>query len=173
MGVSRKAVSLGLVGLLGIAPPVMAQSGSSDWRSTAEMILPNDSTSLVRVVVRLRTRKVFVYDGEAIIGSYRIAVGKNGWETPKGNYRIFSKEVNPVFKNFKTGRVIKPGPENPLGVRWIGFWTDGATQIGFHGTNQPELIGEAVSHGCIRMLNKDVVKLFNQVAIGTPVIVEP
>lgn len=173
MRVIRRVLILGSVGVLSIAPLAAAQSVSPDWRSTAQMVLPNQAISPLRVVVRLRSRKVFVYEGEAIIASYRIAVGKHGWETPKGEYRIFSKEVNPTFKNFRTGKVIKPGPDNPLGVRWIGFWTDGETQIGFHGTNQPELIGQAVSHGCIRMHNKDVVKLFNQVSIGTPVIVEP
>lgn len=143
-----------------------------DWRSTAEITLSEPQTNELRVVVRPKLRRVYVYEGKVIIASYAIAVGKPGWETPSGQYQIFSKEVNPVFKNFKTGKVIQPGPNNPLGVRWIGFWTDGKTQLGFHGTNEPELIGQAVSHGCIRMRNKDVVALFEKVSIGTPVIVE-
>lgn len=167
-----KILVVGAIAVLGVAP--LVEANVPNWKSTAEVILPNGTTiSQRRVVVRLRSRKVFVYDGNAVIANYRIAVGKRGWETPKGEYRVFSKEVNPTFKNFRTGNVIKPGPDNPLGVRWIGFWTDGKTQIGFHGTNQPELIGEAVSHGCIRMHNKDVVKLFEKVSIGTPVSVEP
>lgn len=144
----------------------------ADWRETAEIQFSEPQISPMRVVVRTGARRVFVYMGKTIVASYAIAVGKTGWETPPGEYRIFSKELNPVFKNFRTGKIIKPGPDNPLGVRWIGFWTDGKTQLGFHGTNQPELIGQAVSHGCIRMKNKDVVALFEKVAIGTPVIVE-
>jgi len=143
-----------------------------DWRSTAEITLSQPQTNQIRLVVRPRARRVFVYEGNVIIANYPIAVGKKGWETPPGEYQVFSKEVNPVFKNFRTGKIIQPGPNNPLGVRWIGFWTDGKTQLGFHGTNEPELIGQAVSHGCIRMRNKDVVALFEKVSIGTPVVVE-
>lgn len=161
-------VSLVIVGweVGGMAP------AKADWRDTAEIRLSEPQENSLRVVVRTEARRVYVYQGKVIVASYAIAVGKAGWETPLGQYQIFSKEVNPVFKNFKTGSVIKPGSNNPLGIRWIGFWTDGKTQLGFHGTNEPELIGQAVSHGCIRMKNKDVVALFEKVAIGTPVIVE-
>jgi L,D-transpeptidase ErfK/SrfK len=108
-----------------------------------------------------------------VVASYPIAIGRSGWETPIGEHHVFNKEVNPVFKSFKTGKLTQPGPDNPLGVRWIGIWTDGKTQLGFHGTNEPESVGQAVSHGCMRMLNKDVTKLFEQVEIGTPVSVQP
>ncbi|MBD1822510.1 L,D-transpeptidase [Cyanobacteria bacterium FACHB-DQ100] len=150
--------------------PVLA---APDWRSTAEIQLSEPEVAPLRVVIRTKARRAFVYEGKAVVASYAIAVGKSGWETPPGEYNVFSKEVNPVFKNFRTGKIIKPGRDNPLGVRWIGFWTDGKTQLGFHGTNEPELIGQAVSHGCIRMRNKDVVALFEKVSIGTPIIVEP
>ncbi len=163
------AVSIALLG--GFAVEAMAQTPPS-WRSTAEITLPENQSEL-RVVVRLKTRRVIVYDGKIVMGMYPIAVGKQGWETPVGEYRVLSKEVNPIFKNFKTGKIIQPGVDNPLGVRWIGFWTDGKTQIGFHGTNEPELIGQAVSHGCIRMRNKDVTNLFEQVQVGTLVVVQP
>jgi len=136
--------------------------------------LPSKADALgIHLIVKLSSRRVYVYKGEQALTSYPIAVGKRGWETPPGNYQVFSKEVNPIFKSFKTGQMINPGPDNPLGVRWIGIWTDGKTQLGFHGTNQPELIGQAVSHGCIRMRNKDVTALFEQVSVGTPVTVEP
>ncbi|UBF29035.1 L,D-transpeptidase [Kovacikia minuta CCNUW1] len=140
----------------------------------ASAYLPSPTEALgVYLVVKLKARKVYVYQGDKAITSYPIAVGKPGWETPVGSYQVFSKEVNPIFKSFKTGTIIRPGPDNPLGIRWIGIWTDGKTQLGFHGTNQPELIGGAVSHGCIRMRNKDVLALFEQVSLGTPVKVEP
>ncbi|MEB3179574.1 MAG: L,D-transpeptidase [Nostocaceae cyanobacterium] len=127
----------------------------------------------IRLVVKRKERRVFVYQGEQVIASYRIAVGKTGWETPVGEFRVINMEKNPIFKSFKTGRIVQPGPENPLGPRWIGIWTDGKTQLGFHGTNQEELIGKAVSHGCIRMRNRDVLKLFDKVKIGTPVMIHP
>ena len=127
----------------------------------------------VHLVVKLRTRKVQVYRGNALIKSYPIAVGKPGYETPQGSFNVFSKEINPVFTNFKTGAVIQPGANNPLGSRWIGVWTDGKTQIGFHGTNRPQSIGRAASHGCIRMHDKDVIELFRKVEVGTLVKIEP
>lgn len=127
----------------------------------------------IRLVVRLSKRRVYLYQGNKEVTSYPIAVGKVGWETPIGTYSVLEKELNPIFKSFKSGRVVSPGPDNPLGVRWIGIWTDGKTRLGFHGTNEPYLIGQAVSHGCIRMLNKDVTALYEKVSVGTPVTVEP
>ncbi len=132
-----------------------------------------DETKVVKLVLKRSERRVYVYEGEKVINSYRVAVGKSGWETPLGSFKVLNMEQNPIFKSFKSGRIIEPGPDNPLGVRWIGIWTNGKTQLGFHGTNEPELIGQAVSHGCIRMLNKDVTKLYNQVKEGTVVTVVP
>jgi lipoprotein-anchoring transpeptidase ErfK/SrfK len=138
----------------------------------ANRFLPEKKPSTY-LVVKLSQRRVYVYRDKQVRASYPIAIGKAGWETPMGKYQVINKEVNPIFKSFKTGRVIRPGPDNPLGVRWIGIWSDGKSQLGFHGTNQPELIGQAVSHGCIRMHNKDVVALFEQIEIGTSVMVKP
>jgi lipoprotein-anchoring transpeptidase ErfK/SrfK len=129
--------------------------------------------SAVRLVLKRGKRRVYVYAGEKEVSSYPVAVGKPGWETPLGKFEVLTMEENPIFKSFKSGRVVAPGPENPLGVRWIGIWTDGKTQLGFHGTNEPELIGQAVSHGCIRMMNKDVTRLYQQVQMGTIVTVVP
>lgn len=135
--------------------------------------LPESVSLEVHLVVKLSARRVYVYRDGVAIASYPVAIGKPGWETPLGTFRVLSKEVNPIFKSFKTGTVIPPGPDNPLGVRWIGIWTDGKTQLGFHGTNEAELIGQAVSHGCIRMRNADVVALYDQVQVGTIVMVQP
>ena len=73
-------------------------------------------------------------------------------------------------------RVLKrfpPGPTNPLGERWIGFAHGEGWTIGIHGTPNPELLGQAVSHGCIRMRNEDVVRIYERVQLGTAVTVEP
>ena len=141
-----------------------------------EMLVPSPAVTPVeesiRLVVQRGKRRVVVYRGTTVLAKYPIAVGKTGWETPIGDFKVLTKEENPIFKSFKTGMIIEPGPDNPLGVRWIGIWTDGKTQLGFHGTDQPELIGKAVSHGCIRMHNKDVVALYKLVEMGTMVTVE-
>ena len=80
---------------------------------------------------------------------------------------------NPAWQHPFTGEVMPPGADNPLGSRWIGFWTDGTNFIGFHGTPNVESVGTPASHGCIRMYDQDVVKLFERVKIGTPVQVVP
>ena len=136
-------------------------------------VQPAPVEDAVRLVVQRSQRRVVVYKGKKAVAKYPIAVGKPGWETPIGGFTVINKEENPIFKSFKTGIIIEPGPDNPLGVRWIGIWTDGKTQLGFHGTDQPELIGKAVSHGCMRMHNKDVIALYKYVAIGTVVQVDP
>ena len=104
---------------------------------------------------------------------YDVAVGQDDWQTPLGEFTVLSKLENPAWQHPLTKEEIPPGPDNPLGTRWIGFWTDGQAQIGFHGTNQEDLIGEAVSHGCVRMRNQDIQTLYSQVKVGTRVVVIP
>jgi lipoprotein-anchoring transpeptidase ErfK/SrfK len=147
--------------------------GSTAAMQPTQPAMSEASESTVRLVLNLGKRRVYVYQNDQAVSSYPVAIGKPGWETPLGDFKVLSMEMNPTFKSFKSGQIIPPGPDNPLGVRWIGIWTDGKTQLGFHGTNQPELIGQAVSHGCIRMYNRDVVRLYAQVKPGTPVKVVP
>jgi len=126
----------------------------------------------VRLVLRLRERRVYVYRQNKVQASFPVAVGKGGWETPTGNFKITHMIKDPVWEHPWTGELIPAGPDNPLGTRWIGFWTDGKNVIGFHGTPNPESIGRAASHGCVRMFDKDAQALFEKVEVGTPVIVE-
>ncbi|MEM9452239.1 MAG: L,D-transpeptidase [Cyanobacteria bacterium P01_E01_bin.6] len=134
-------------------------------------VLPEPSLNL-HLVIRLSERRVFVYRGTAVETSYPIAIGRQGWETPTGRYEVLNMVVDPEWQNPFTGDVIAAGPSNPLGDRWIGFWTDGDNFIGFHGTPNEASVGRAASHGCIRMYNHHVRELFEHVALGTPVIVE-
>jgi L,D-transpeptidase ErfK/SrfK len=126
-----------------------------------------------RVVLRLRQRRVYIYEGDKEVASYRVAVGKQGWETPTGRFQVIKKVRNPAWKNPWNGNIGEPGPDSILGERWIGFWTDGKQTIGFHGTPGEHLLGRAVSHGCVRMRNADIRTMFDLVEIGTPVIVQP
>ena len=132
-----------------------------------------EAEELVRVVLRLGERRVYVYEGEEEVASYPVAIGKPGWETPTGNFKVIQLVENPKWQNPWTGEVMPAGPNTALGLRWIGFWTDGKDTIGFHGTPTVESIGYAASHGCVRMYNEDVVKLFQKVQVGTEVVVEP
>ncbi|WOB68980.1 L,D-transpeptidase [Microcystis aeruginosa] len=124
-----------------------------------------------RLLLNLKKRRVFVYQGQKIIASYRVAIGRPGWETPTGQFRVIQMVREPVWEHPFTGQLVPSGKNNPLGARWIGFWTDGANFIGFHGTPQENLIGQAVSHGCVRMRDRDIKALFEKVKIGTSVIV--
>jgi lipoprotein-anchoring transpeptidase ErfK/SrfK len=127
------------------------------------------ATDTVNLLLNLKQRRVYVYKGDKVIAKYPVAIGKKGWETPLGEWQVMEKVKNPGWTNFKTGEVLKPGKENPLGARWIGFWTDGEDVIGFHGTPNIKSIGTAASHGCVRMFNRDVRALYPLVKVGTTV----
>ena len=168
--------------LLGVQNPVSASSreeiSSAQLTSfleipplgDADKFLPEAAAS--RLILRLSDRRVYYYRGEELIVSYPVAIGRQGWETPTGNFQIFQKVVHPTWQHPFTGEIVPPGKDNPLGSRWLGFWSDGNNAIGFHGTPNEELIGQAVSHGCVRMRNADIVALFEKVEMGTVVIVE-
>ncbi|MGB3508925.1 MAG: L,D-transpeptidase [Microcoleaceae cyanobacterium] len=132
-----------------------------------------EAEELIRVVLRLGERRVYVYEGEQELASYPVAVGKPGWETPTGDFEVIQLVENPRWQNPWTGEVMPAGPNTALGMRWIGFWSDGKDTIGFHGTPTVESIGSAASHGCVRMRNEDVMSLFEKVEVGTTVVVEP
>jgi L,D-transpeptidase ErfK/SrfK len=134
---------------------------------------PTSTTQITQVIIKLSDRRVYLYRGNELATSYPVAIGKAGWETPVGRYKVMEMQRNPIWQHPLTGKLFPPGAENPLGARWIGFWTDGNNFIGFHGTPQEELVGRAVSHGCVRMRNQDILALYAQLEIGTPVTVEP
>jgi len=127
----------------------------------------------VRLVIDLSDREVSVYKQDKLDATYPVAVGQAGWETPTGTFKVTDMEPSPNWQHPITKEVISPGPDNPLGSRWIGFWADDTSQIGFHGTNQEDGIGQAISHGCVRMLNRDIEAIYAQVAVGTTVVVKP
>lgn len=147
------------------------QSGMAEILSPA--LHPVVLTQRPRLLVDLSDRQVSLYQDDRLQSRFNIAVGREGWETPTGEFSILAMQEHPVWQNPITGETITQGVDNPLGSRWIGFWTDGTHQIGFHGTNQDDLIGQAVSHGCIRMRDPDIQALYTQVAVGTPVVVIP
>lgn len=125
---------------------------------------------VTRLEVSISKRKVTAFHGEIPLKSYPVAVGRAGWSTPVGNHRVLQTIEYPAWQNPFTGSVIpSKDPENPLGDRWIGFWTDGKDWSGFHGTPNRASVGQAASHGCIRMYNEDIRELFSQVTTETTV----
>ena len=105
--------------------------------------------------------------------TYPIAVGAVGWETPAGVYNIENMAVDPAWSvpewgGELAGQVIPGGsPENPLKERWMGIY-DGA---GIHGTDDIGSLGTAASHGCIRMAIPEVIELYDQVQVGSPIYI--
>lgn len=139
---------------------------ANDLRRQNRTILTADrSTFKLRLFKNLKLRK-----------TYGIAVGRAGYRTPAGRFRITNKQVNPAWHvpnsdwaGGLAGQVIPGGaPNNPLKARWLGI-TDG---VGIHGTSEPWSIGSAASHGCLRMRVPDVIDLYPRVPVGTPILIK-
>ena len=159
-----------------VTQPVGGQLPSSaQRRSLMDWLVRRASApqSSMRVVVKLGRRRVELYRDKTLLKEYSVAIGQDDWETPTGTFTVTQMQKNPAWEHPITREVIPAGDENPLGTRWIGFWQNETAQIGFHGTNQADLIGQAVSHGCIRMVNQDIQTLYEYLEIGTVVEVIP
>jgi lipoprotein-anchoring transpeptidase ErfK/SrfK len=127
------------------------------------------------VIVNTSERRLyFVLPGNKAV-KYGIGVGRTGFAW-SGQETISRKEEWPDWvppaemlrRRPDLPRYMAGGPENPLGARALYL---GATLYRIHGSNEPETIGQAVSSGCIRMLNDDVVDLYSRVKVGTKVVV--
>jgi hypothetical protein len=100
------------------------------------------------------------------VKTWPVAVGKPETPTPPGVYEIVRLKEDPTWS--WEGHRYPPGdPENGLGSRWIGI---DLPTYGMHGTNEPDSIGGAVSHGCVRSLNSDVEEVFAYLSLGDTVI---
>jgi lipoprotein-anchoring transpeptidase ErfK/SrfK len=136
--------------------------------AATEMAAENGPTR--RLIVNIPARKIALLQDGKVVKVYPVAVGKPSTPSPIGALHIASHVVNPSYSH--EGKVVKPGPSNPVGTRWMSLGYKG---YGLHGTNHPESIGHAASHGCIRMRNQDVEELFELVRVGDEVdlIAEP
>jgi len=144
----------------------------------------------LHLVLDRQTRQLMVFDGGRLMHRFPAAVGTEGWETPAGTHQVLEKVARPVWQHPGNGSHVPPGPANPLGSRWIGFYRDctpkqnawdgeryltvnGCTVAGFHGTPHRWTVGRAVSHGCVRLFEENVQKVFDLVEVGTLVTVLP
>jgi hypothetical protein len=126
------------------------------------------------ILVSRETFTLRLFKHLKLVKTYRIAVGRIGLETPPGEYTINDKQINPSWHvplsswaGDLAGRIIPPGPDDPIKARWLGFF-NGA---GIHGTDEISSIGTAASHGCIRMTIPDVEDLYPRVPLHTPIYV--
>ncbi|MDG2570691.1 L,D-transpeptidase [Vibrio parahaemolyticus] len=129
------------------------------------------------IVIKTGERKLYYVRGDGTALRYRVAVGKPGKQW-FGEARIDGKYVRPAWAppaevkrdNPRLPDVIPGGAaNNPMGARALTLNLD---EYAIHGTNRPSSIGTYATYGCIRMLNEDIVDLYEQVSVGTRVVVE-
>jgi lipoprotein-anchoring transpeptidase ErfK/SrfK len=141
-------------------------NGSVGWLDPREVGIKK--AHKYKIVVEISAHKITVTNGDSVVLSEKIAVGKGATPTPDGRYYI--KEL------------LKPptadGPYGPYAYGLSGYspvvqnFKGGDDTIGIHGTNEPALLGQDVSHGCIRMSNAGITTLAKILPLGTPVIVK-
>jgi lipoprotein-anchoring transpeptidase ErfK/SrfK len=136
-----------------------------------------------QIVITLGTRELDVLDDlSRVIAHFPVSIARMAEKRPVGDLHItviipnpdytFDPDVFPESAEAKSlGRklIVPPGPNNPVGVAWIGLDRQG---YGIHGTPEPELVGRTESHGCFRLANWDALTLVGLVRVGMPVSVE-
>ena len=127
------------------------------------------------IVVNTQERRLYLVmaDGKAM--RYGVGVGRPGFDwagsqsiTRKQEWPSWTPPSQMLKRRPDLPRFMAGGPENPMGARALYL---GSTLYRIHGSNEPETIGQAVSSGCIRMLNDDVIDLYERVKVGTRVVV--
>ena len=178
LGAPLPAAAAPATGRATAAPTATAAAGHSVSHSAGR-----------ELVLDRRARLLLVLEDGRELRRFPVAVGRPGWETPVGQFQVIELVADPIWEHPATGVHVAPGPDNPLGSRWIGFHRDcrgrsgfngvevltveGCVSAGFHGTPQRESVGRAVSHGCVRLFDEHVRELFELVQLGTPVTVLP
>ena len=128
------------------------------------------------IVVNTRERRLYYVMGDGRALRYGIGVGRDGFRW-SGTHRITAKKEWPSWtppaamlrRRPDLPRFMPGGEDNPLGARAMYL---GSTLYRIHGSNEPETIGQAVSSGCFRMTNDDVIDLYNRVQVGATVVVQ-
>jgi lipoprotein-anchoring transpeptidase ErfK/SrfK len=126
------------------------------------------------IVINRSLNRLYLYNGNKLFRTFPVATGQAIYPTPRGTWHIVVKYRNPWWypptsSSWARGlQPVPPGPNNPLGTRWMGLDAPG---VGIHGTDAPSSIGYSASHGCVRMQVPDAEWLFDHVDIGTTVFV--
>jgi lipoprotein-anchoring transpeptidase ErfK/SrfK len=146
-----------------------------EYQADTQAPAPGENAGPRNVAVKIdtKTNMLAVFEAEKLIATYPITVGSGHTASPIGEWKVRGIAKLPRFRYDKemlkhgerSGNfyMLPPGPRNPVGVMWIALNKKG---IGIHGTNDPGSIGHAVSHGCIRLANWDVVRLATKIKSG-------
>jgi lipoprotein-anchoring transpeptidase ErfK/SrfK len=128
------------------------------------------------IVIDTSERRLYFVLGDGRAVRYGVGVGREGFEwtgqktiTRKAEWPNWTPPPQMLRRRPDLPRFMPGGPENPLGARAMYL---GSSLYRIHGSNEPETIGQAVSSGCIRMTNEDVVDLYDRVRVGTRVVVQ-
>ena len=141
-------------------------------------VLRQAKLTVGRIEVDKSRQTVRTFDPSgALIAFFPATVGSEEKPTPSGSFKVISVDPNPnyrynpeyKFKGVKSKKAftIKPGPNNPVGMYWIGLSAEG---YGIHGTPEPSKVSKTESHGCVRLTNWDVSLLAGNIKKGTPVV---
>jgi lipoprotein-anchoring transpeptidase ErfK/SrfK len=161
---------LALVAAVGFGCIAAGRAGAAEFVSLVADVPPGT------ILVRQSERQLYFVRGDGTAIRYPVAVGKPGKQW-LGWARVDGMHVEPAWgppaevkrDNPRLPDVIPGGsPNNPMGVRAL---TLDRGEYAIHGTNRPGSIGTFASYGCIRMHNRDIVDLYQRVAVGTPVLV--
>ncbi|KAF0652505.1 hypothetical protein L107_12591 [Cyanobium sp. Copco_Reservoir_LC18] len=161
-----------------VAPAVAAPATAAPGPAPAPAPAKATVTSTREIVLELGKRTISLRDNGKVLGSWPVAIGDARTPTPKGRFLVETKVVNPQYQSTVSGKISPTkGPNGPLGDRWIGFKRSGPNQYGIHGTPSAwawtVTSRSAVTNGCVRMLTPHVRALFDQVEVGTPVVIKP
>ena len=152
--------------LVGVLAGSLLTSHSAEAAEVASQRVPSES----RIVLDLSKRQISLVRGDQRLGIWPVAIGDPKTPTPKGEFAILNKKVNPIYVTHKSGqRHELRGPSSPIGDRYMAFHRNGRGEFGIHGTAWPHWvqIRAAVSLGCVRMLNSHIRQLFDAVDVGT------
>ncbi len=139
-------------------------NGSNGWVSSDQVTV---SVLTKAIVIERAAHRLTLCDQGVTVASYPVCIGTSTNPTPIGTF-------------FALG-TIRPNPKGPYGPfaiptsaysETLTDWPGGGV-VGIHGTNNPSSVGKSVSHGCVRMYNKDITELAQQVVPGTPIFIVP
>jgi hypothetical protein len=192
----REPVNAELTGLVAMRPSISQErTGREVRRSWMTRAIVNRLKSTVRrplpvafrelkptvlkaefgpvIVIQRGANVLTLYEGEQTVRTFGVATGSAEYPSPSGTWSVVDKQRDPWWRPpdsdwAKDAKPIPPGPGNPLGTRWMGL---SAAAVGIHGTPDAASIGYSASHGCIRMRVPEAEWLFEQVDIGTPVVI--
>lgn len=144
----------------------------------SDLNVSSQQPKATKIVVDKSDKVVRLFaEGDRLIAQFPATLGSDKDPLPLGNWKVNSVAFNPPFKyqpqlfwdvdDSKEEQLLPPGPNGPVGLVWVDLSKE---HLGIHGTNAPETIKRAESHGCVRLTNWDVARLTQMIEDGMPVV---